>query len=163
MDNEAEEEPLVTVKDGDQNLTVQVWWDDGAIHYTRPTIVTLKSDERLFDKLNRLVPCAEWGLVSYDSTPEGNGNTWYRRLIAENPTTQNRWAVFDLEKAQAGIASLELSARNWSNPRNVPPILIQDIRKIEKRKEARVGEELDESQSRLDDMSRSLMRLLNKG
>ena len=58
---------------------------------------------------------------------------------------------------------LEVSVRNWPNPRDVPTILIQDIRKIEKRKEARVGEELNESKSRLVDMSRSLLRLLNKG
>ena len=108
---------------------VQVYWGDENIYYSRPTIETLKSDECLFDNLKRLVPCEYWGVVLYDSIPAGNGKCWYFRQIAEKPTTQNRWAAFDLEKAQASIALLELSVRHWPNM-DVPTILIQDIRRF---------------------------------
>ena len=85
MDNEAEEQPPKK-KYVEQNLTVQLWWDDGDIHYSRPTIETLKPDESLFDILNRMLRSENWGLVSYDSTPAGIGKSWYRRLPTEQPT-----------------------------------------------------------------------------
>ena len=109
------------------DLTVQVWYDDNGIQYTRPRIITLKEDDRLFDLLNRLVPCESWGLLAYET-----GDIWYRRHLADNPTKQNRWAQFEQDVAEEFVDRREVSVRGWLNPNDIPTILLQDIRHIKK-------------------------------
>jgi hypothetical protein len=109
------------------DLTVQVWYDDNGIKYNRPRIITLKEDDRLFDLLNRLVPAEAWGLVAYET-----GQIWYNRHRAANPTSQNRWAEFDLYEAQEFVDRRQVYLHDVDNPADIPTIFLQDIRHIEK-------------------------------
>ena len=113
-------------------LTVHVWSDDDGIKYNRPTTIKLKADETLFDGLNPLVSCEYRGSLMYERS--GDAKVWYNRLVALKPTRRNRWAEFNKHDTEESLLSLELSVRHWSNPRDIPTILIQDIRHIEKKK-----------------------------
>jgi len=108
-------------------LTVQVWYDDDGVKYNRPRIITLKEGDRLFEKLNRLVPVESWGVLC-DET----GRIWYQRRVAANPTTRNRWAEFDPYEAQEFVDRRQVGLHDFPNPADIPTIYLQDIRHIEK-------------------------------
>ena len=111
-------------------LTVQVWWDDGGVRYSRPRSITLREDDRLFDVLNRLVPCEFWGSLMYET-----GEVWYRRLLAENPATQHRWAAWTEDspyEAAEYVDRRQVYIRTWhDHGAEIPTILLEDIRDIE--------------------------------
>ena len=111
-------------------LTVQVWWYDDGTRRSRPRSITLREEDRLFDVLNRLVPCEFWGSLMYET-----GEVWYRRLLAENPTTQNRWAAWTEDspyEAAEYVDRRQVYIRTWPDGADIPTILLQDIRHIEK-------------------------------
>jgi hypothetical protein len=60
------------------------------------------------------------------------GDIWYSRHLADNPTTQNRWAEFRKYEAEEYVDRREVGVRHWLNPADIPTILLQDTRHIEK-------------------------------
>lgn len=136
-------------------LKVQVWYDDDGIRYNRPRDIVLKEDDRLFDLLNRLVPAESWGLLAYE-----NGEIWYNRHLAANPTRENRWAEFDEYVAQEFVDRRQIGLQHWLDPTDIPTIFLQDIRHIEKMPPVHAGEqEFGELQQQLHMMSECLLRL----
>ena len=131
MDEQTPRERLIELerrrRERDIDLTVQVWYDDDGIRYNQPTTIHLKEHDRLFTELNNLVPCEAWGLLA-----DVTGRVWYRRLLADHPTTGNRWAAFDPYEAHELVDRREVSVRHWPNPQDIPTLLLQDIRHIEK-------------------------------
>ena len=121
-DNEQEVAREIELETGrrerDIQLTVHVWYVDHGIKYNRPTIIKLKVDENLFYHLNRLLTCESWGSVCMK-------RDWYIRSKAPN-------SEFNKHETEECVNRLELSVRTWPNPRNIPTIMLQDIRHIEK-------------------------------
>ena len=142
-------------------LTVQVWWYDDGTRRSRPRSITLREEDRLFDVLNKLVPCEFWGTLMYET-----GDMWYRRFLAENPTTQNRWAAwtedsrYDVEEY---VDRRQVYISSWHDEgAEIPLILLQDIRDIEKpgAAEARLVAsreyEAEEAAERLGEMQKAV-------
>jgi len=129
-------------------LTVQVWWDDDGTRRSRPRSVTLREDDRLFDVLNKLVPCEFWGSLMYET-----GDMWYRRLLAENPTTRNRWAAWTEDspyEAAEYVDRRQVYMRGWHDGgAEIPLILLEDIRPIEQYEAEEAAERLGQMQGLL--------------
>ena len=93
-------------------LAVQVWTViSGDVVHRTPRRITLQPSQTLFDALEEIVPCEQWGVVTTE------GRVWY---------VHNERMQFHRQETQDQFGVLEFSIRH-RRPKDAPTILLQQL------------------------------------
>ena len=93
-------------------LTVQVWTlINGDVVHRTPRTLKLPPSQTLFDALDLIVPCQQWGVVTTDA------RVWY---------VHNKRMQFNRQETQHQFGLLEFSIRNRP-PKDTPTVLLQHL------------------------------------